>query len=157
MATATATTTAARKGRKRSSARKTSRVTVSAAVARSAREPGDALWTTPVVIRRQKRGKRRKKKKYSRGTKGFQRFGLGLAEGAQRLADGLSRGERNYVRRTKRSGRKKRDGMARDFVRNFTRGFGKGSRRASKAPRDVAKRFNSRQAWRVIRLATPFA
>ena len=112
------------------------------------------LWTTPMILERE--GKKRKKsKKYSRGSKGLQRLILGVASAASRITGGFSRGTSTWVRRSKRSSRKKRDGLMRDAFENASRAFSKGSREASKAPREISKRFNTRSGWRVIRAAVP--
>jgi len=113
------------------------------------------LWTTPIVLQRSK-GRKKRKKKYSRGTKGFQRLFLGFGSAGQRIATGFSRGAKNWVRRSKRSRRKKRDGIVRDAFSNVSRGIRKSSNDISKAPNEITKRFNTRRGWRMVRVFNPF-
>jgi len=115
------------------------------------------LWTTPIVLERAGGGKKKRKKKYSRGTKGWQRLALGLSSAAYRISNGFAGGARRFVKRSKRSEKKKRDGMARDLFANLSRGAGKGLSEASKAPREISKRVSTRRTWRAFRVATPFA
>lgn len=116
-----------------------------------------ALWTTPIILRRDKKSKRgRKKKKYSRGTKGLQRLVLGFSESANRMARGFSRSSRSFADRSRNSSRKRRDGIVRDIFRNASRAFQKGSGQFSKAPEEIAKRFSTRRTWRAVRVWTPF-
>jgi hypothetical protein len=126
--------------------------TADAAAAVAAAQP--ALWSAPIIMERDK--KRKKRKKYSRGTKGFQRLILGFASAAQRATRGFSDGARTWVRRSKRSQRKKRDGLVRDAFSNASRAVRKGTKELSKAPNEITKRFNTRRGWRMVRLATPF-
>ena len=119
--------------------------------------PTQALWTTPIILYREgKKKKRRKRKKYSRGTKGLQRLLLGFASAADRVSRGANRGTKQWVRKTKRSQRKKKDGLIRDAFDNASRAFNTGSREASKAPREISKRFNTRRGWRIVRGANLF-
>ena len=118
-------------------------------------QPG-ALWTTPIVLTRNKKSKRgKKKKKYSRGTKGLQRLVQGVAEAANRASRGFSRSSRNFANRSRRSSRKRRDGLMRDLFRNASRAVQKGSRQFSKAPEEITKRISTRRTWRALRIWTP--
>ena len=114
-----------------------------------------ALWATPIVMKREKSRKKRKQK-YSRGTKGLQRLVLGFAEAGSRVAGGANRSAKNWVRRGKRSQRKRRDGLMRDSFKNAGKAFRKGSKEASKAPDEITRRFNTRRGWRMVRVVTPF-
>jgi hypothetical protein len=112
------------------------------------------LFATPIILKRtDKKGNR--KKKYSRGTKGLQRLFLGVSKAGYRVADSASDGLRVFNKRSKRSGRKKRDGLVRDSLRNLSRGFSKGTSQFGRAPEEIAKRISLRRTWRSVRVLTP--
>jgi hypothetical protein len=146
---------------KRSPRRARRRTTTTTAV-RTAPNPAfqtqeGALWTTPIILQRDKKKSRRgkRKKKYSKGTKGFQRLLQGAAESANRISRGFSRNTRTFADRSRRSARKRRDGLIRDFFKNESRAIRKGSRQFSKAPDEITKRFSTRRTWRALRIWTP--
>lgn len=112
------------------------------------------LWSSPIRMEREK--KRKKRKKYSRGTKGFQRLFLGVASAFEKSSRGFRDGARTWVRRSKRSSRKKKDGLIRDAFSNASKAIRKGSKQVSRAPEEITKRFNTRRGWRMVRVITPF-
>jgi hypothetical protein len=117
------------------------------------------LWATPIIVRREKkkkRGRRNRKRRYTRGTKNFQRLLLGGAKAGHRVANAFPRENRTIFRRSKRSSRRRKDGIIRDAFKNWSRGLNKGSRELGKAPWPLAKRFNTKQTWRTLRSFTPF-
>jgi hypothetical protein len=114
-----------------------------------------ALLTVPTVFKlRKKKGK--KKKKYSRGSKGLQRLAQGTSDALSRSANSLSRGTKTFAKRSKKSSRKKRDGLVRDSLRNASRGVSKGMNELGKAPNEIAKRIGTNQVRRAVRLIVPF-
>ncbi|HEX2832507.1 MAG TPA: hypothetical protein VHW00_05810 [Thermoanaerobaculia bacterium] len=132
----------------------TEKKTTDAAAAEATAATPPPLWSSPIRMEREK--KRKKRKKYSRGTKGFQRLFLGFASAIEQGSKGVRDGARTWVRRSKRSSRKKKDGLIRDAFSNATRAISKGGRKIAKAPEEISKRFNTRRGWRMIRVATPF-
>lgn len=114
-----------------------------------------ALLTSTVVLTR-KKGRKRGRKKYSRGTKGIQRLLFGVSRAGYRTTNSLAEGLDTFVKRTNRSGRKRRDGMVRDVFSNASRGIGDGLTELGKAPREISRRFNTRRSWRMVRVLTPF-
>ena len=115
-----------------------------------------AVITTPIVLTRNRGKKRRRKARYTRGTKGLQRFTLGLADAAYHFANSFAKGWDTYVDRSKRSRRRKRDGMVRDLFRNASRGLSDGFDEMGKAPRDLGRRIPTRAFTRNFRLVFPF-
>lgn len=116
-----------------------------------------ALWTTPIILQRDKKKSRRgkRKKKYSKGTKGLQRLMQGFADSGNRIARGFARNTRTFSDRSKRSARKRRDGLIRDLFKNETRAIRKSSRQFAKAPDEITKRFSTRRTWKAFRVWTP--
>ena len=116
-----------------------------------------ALWTTPIILQRDKKKSRRgkRKKKYSKGTKGIQRLLQGTADAANRVSRGFARNTRTFSDRSKRSSRKRRDGFIRDFFKNEGRAIRKGSKQFSKAPEEITKRLSTRRTWKAFRIWTP--
>ena len=118
---------------------------------------GDApVFTTPIVIEavKTKSGKK-KKRKYTRGTKGVQRFTLGLAEAGSRVANSFGKGSRRFVKESKKSSRKRKDGLVRDSLRNASDGFSDAANEFGKAPGEVARRISTKQVRRTFRILTP--
>jgi len=109
--------------------------------------------TMPIVIKRVK--DKKGKKKYTRGTKPLQDLVLGASEAGYRATNSLSKGLKTFVKRTKKSSRKKRDGAVRDAIRNATVAFGDGVSELGRAPQDLAKRVSTRRAWKAFRVFTP--
>lgn len=105
----------------------------------------------PIVLR-VKRGRRRGgRKRYSRNTKDLQRFVYGSSRALFRLADGAAAGTESFWRRSNRSARRRKDGLAKDFYRNFARGIDRASRQAGRAPYEIAREINGRRAWKNVR------
>lgn len=125
-----------------------------------------AFLAAPVVFRRTRgrdggRRGRGRKKKYTRGTKQFQRLLLGFEEATYRVSNGAARGLQTFVRRSKRSRRRRRDGLVRDVFNNAGRGFQRAFRVGSRAPWDLGRRVATGPLWRntrnfVVPLFTPF-
>lgn len=118
------------------------------------------LLTVPVVIDRRGNGGRKKrrgrrKKKYSRSTKGIQRFLFGSSRAGYRVTNSLARGLNTFVRRGNRSARRRRDGFVRDAFRNFSRGFGRAASEFGRAPFEIARRVSTRRVWRTFRIFVP--
>lgn len=117
------------------------------------------LWATPIIVRREKkkkRGRRNRKRKYSRGTKNTQRLLLGVSKAGYRVANSFARENKTIFKRSKRSSRRRKDGIVRDAFKNFSRGLNRGTRQLGKAPWPVAKRLNTKSSWRFLRAFTPF-
>lgn len=106
-----------------------------------------------VIIYRVKKKKGRKKK-YTAGLKDLQRFAHGVTDSSERLSRALSRGVVRYRKSQNKSARKKRDGGITDFVDNWSKGASKGLRIASRAPRDLTRRVNTKPYTRFIRSTT---
>jgi len=133
---------------------KKSRRRVSAASAqRTAAVSEQAVITVPIVLTRNTRKRRRKR--YTKGTKGQQRFLLGLSEAAYRLTNSLSRGFDTFNDRSKKSRWKKRDGIERDFFRNASRGISDGFNELGKAPEELARRVSTRRVAKAFRFLNP--
>jgi len=112
-----------------------------------------ALFTAPVVIERLK-GKKRKKK-YTKGTKGVQRLAVGVSDAVFRSANSVAKGAKTFSKRSKKSSRKKRDGLVRDSLRNASRGLSDGLTELGKAPNEIAKRISTGQVRRTLRVFIP--
>lgn len=122
--------------------------------------PGSqALLNVPVVYR--SRGNKRRKqrrngrKRYSRSTKGAQRFFFGLSRAAYRTARACSTGLDTYTARSNKSMRRKRDGMVKDVLRNASRGFADAAEEFGKAPGEIARRVSTKTVRRTFRFLTP--
>jgi hypothetical protein len=109
----------------------------------------------PIVLELRSRGKGKKRKRYTAGTKPIQEFGYGLSKAGSRMADSISDGLGTFVKRSRKSSRKKRDGMIRDVLRNVSLGISDGVATAGKAPYDIARRIRTRRFWRTFRTLTP--
>ncbi len=125
--------------------------------ARVAREAYEAPPEQIIILERRKKSKKgRKKTKYTRGTKGGQKFLLGLSEAGYRVANSFSEGLNTFVKRSKNSQRKKRDGLIRYSLRNASRGISDGLTELGKAPEEITDRIGTGTVWRVVRVVTPF-
>jgi hypothetical protein len=114
------------------------------------------VLTVPIIIDLGKpRKKGRKKKKYTRGTKAMQRLILGISEAGSRSSNSITKGLRVFAKRSKKSSRKRRDGLVRDSLRNASRGFSDGMNQLGKAPNEIARRIGTRRVWRTFRVLTP--
>ncbi len=105
----------------------------------------------PVYFSRTK--KKGKKRRYTKGTKPFQKLVLGASRAVYRAANSFAEGFDTFRKRSKRSARKRRDGLVRDSLRNAARGFSDAARKAGKAPRAFARQIgtkNVRRGFRVI-------
>lgn len=132
----------------------------------SATAPKTAKPTGPApvvdaVIRVDVHRKRKRKRKYSRGLKDVQRWERGLAKGSRRVGRAVSAGLDRYFDRRERSSYKKRDGAIRDALKNWSKALGKTMRKASDAPYDVTKAFDTKSVRRTVKfgartLALPF-
>jgi len=96
----------------------------------------------PIVIKL--KGKK-KKRKYTEGLESIESSEVALTRAANRLADAVSQGIRDYRVSRDRSSRNKRDGMLVDYVPNVGRGISEGIRRGSRIPYDVARAINHRE------------
>lgn len=116
-----------------------------------------ALFVTPIVIEPVKKKGKKKKKKYTRGTKGIQRLALGVNDALYRSANSVAKAEKTISKRSKKSSRKKKDGLVRDSLRNASRGISDGFTELGKAPNEIAKRIGTKQVRRAFRAFTPIA
>lgn len=116
----------------------------------AAEEIASPLLTAPVVLKKKK--KKRRKTKYSSGTEFFQRFAYGLSRSGFRVANSFSIGLDTFSKRSNRSRRKKRDGMARDMFRNASRGFSDGMTELGKAPEELTKQVGTKRVWKMVRV-----
>lgn len=97
-----------------------------------------ALTRGRIIVRNRK--KKRKKRRYSsQALKNLQRKLTGMLKVSDRMADAISRGVSKFRRRSRKSARKKRDGLLRDLPRNAASGLGATIRASSKIPRDVVR------------------
>ena|SRR5215213_11063426 len=117
---------------------------------RSVRTTAGRVRPIVLKVRRGRRGGNRNKR-YSRNTKDAQRLVYGSSKALYRLAEGAAAGTDSFWRRSDRSAKRKRDGLAKDFYRNAARGIDRASRQAGKAPYEVAREINGRRAWKNVR------
>jgi len=120
-----------------------------------ARKGEEPLLTTPIVIEPVKRKNKKKKKKYTRGTKGIQRLALGVTDALYRSANSVAKAEKTVSKRSKKSSRKKRDGLVRDSLRNASRGIGDGFTELGKAPNEIARRIGTGRVRRTFKAFVP--
>jgi hypothetical protein len=111
--------------------------------------------TTPIVLEAVGNKRKRKKKKYTKGTKGAQRLTLGLSDALFRSANSLAKGAKTFSKRSKKSSRKKRDGLVRDSLRNASRGIADDFNELGKAPNAIAKRIGTGQVRRAFKIVVP--
>jgi hypothetical protein len=97
-----------------------------------------------LVLKRVRKGGKR----YTRGSKGPQRLGLGLAKASRRTAEALASGLETFDRKSRKSAKKKRDGMLRDSVKNAARGLADSLKELRRAPRALAESVGTRRLWR---------
>jgi len=118
--------------------------------------PGsEALLKVAVVYRPRRNKRRNNRKKYSRGTKGIQRFLYGLSRAAYRTARACSIGLDTYTDRSNKSMKRKRDGMVKDVFRNASRGFADAAEEVGKVPGEIARRISTKTVRRTFRFLTP--
>jgi len=117
----------------------------------------EALIAEPVYYKRQKTKKRgKRKKKYTKGTKSLQKLGDGINRAEYRSTNGLAKGFRTFVKRNRKSARKKRDGMVRYSLRDASRGFADGFKEFGRAPGEIARRIPTRTVKGLFRVFSPF-
>jgi hypothetical protein len=104
----------------------------------------------PIVLKVRRRGRRGGRRRYSRNSKDSQRLLYGSSRALYRLADGVAAGTDSFWRRSDRSARRKKDGLAKDFYRNAARGIDRFSRQAGKAPWEIAREINGRRSWKNV-------
>lgn len=95
--------------------------------------------------------KKKKKKKYTRNTKAFQELAQGVSDATFRSSNALSTTAKNFAKRSKKSSRKKRDGLLRDLLRNTSKSFGNGASELGRAPDALARRIRTGQIRRAVR------
>jgi len=105
----------------------------------------------PIVLKVRRRRLRGGKKRYSRNSKDAQRLVYGGSRALFRIADGFAAGADSFRRRSDRSARRRRDGLAKDFFRNYARGVDRASRQWGRAPYEIAREINGRRAWKSVR------
>jgi hypothetical protein len=130
------------------------RRSTAASASRNAAVSEQAVITVPIVLTRNTRKRRRKR--YTKGTRGQQRFILGLSEAAYRLTNSLSKGFDTFNDRSKRSRWRKRDGLERDFFRNASRGVNDAFNELGRAPGELARRVSTRRVAKTFRFLNPF-
>jgi len=108
--------------------------------------------TRPIVMNlKGKGGKKDKKRRYTKGLQSIQMSEVALTRGANRLADAVAEGLREYRESRDRSSNKKRNGMLVDYVTNVGRGISKAVRRGSRFPYDLSKAVNHREFKNLMR------
>ena len=112
---------------------------------------------TPVLVKRDKKGKR----KYTRGLRDLQRWERGYAKASRSLGRAFAAGLDTYYKRRNKSSYKRRDGAVRDALKNWTKATGKMISKASDAPYDLVKALDSRSVRRTMKffmrsLSSPF-
>jgi hypothetical protein len=94
--------------------------------------------------------KGRKKKRYTKGTKLLQRAGFGGIKASYRISDAVATGLDRFYKRSRRSSRKRRDGLLKDLLDNSAKGFRVTAREIGKAPYDFTRRINVKPFLRLI-------
>jgi hypothetical protein len=123
---------------------------------RASKPHPEALIAAPVFYKRQKTKRGKRKKKYTKGTKGWQKLGDGINRAEYRSANALAKGLRTFVKRNRKSARKKRDGMVRYSLRDASRGFADGFKEAGRVPGEIARRIPTRTVRGLFRVFSPF-
>jgi len=109
-------------------------------------------FAPPIVVKPRK--KKNKKRQYSRGLQSIEMTEVGLTRAANRFADAVADGLREYRRSRDRSSRRKTDGMLVDYVPNVGRGLSESIRVASLIPYDFARAINHREFQGGVRFVT---
>jgi hypothetical protein len=107
----------------------------------------------PIVYRRRRS---RGRKKYSRGLKAPQQLEVDASRSAERVADAVTDGIREYRDNRDRSARRKRDGAIKDVVRNVGRGVSEALDTGSRAPSDLTRRATLKRLTRTF-VPPPFS
>jgi Family of unknown function (DUF6312) len=124
--------------------------TTTSSTAPAAAPPTESLAAVEVTVE----PKRKRKRRYSRGLKDVQRWERGWAKASRRLGRAVAGGLDSYLDRRDRSSYKRRDGAIRDALKNWSKAASKSMRRASGAPYDVLKAFNTKTVRRTIKVGT---
>lgn len=95
--------------------------------------------------------RKKKKRRYSSGTKTFQQAGFGVLKSSYRVSNGVAEGVKRFYKGSRKSSRKRKDGLLVDLLDNSARGFRDGTRELAKAPYDFAKRINTKPLARFLR------
>jgi hypothetical protein len=100
----------------------------------------------------EKNKKKSRKRRYTLGTRVLQRFALGASGASKRIADAVADGMESFYEESRKSSRKRKDGLIRDAILNATRGFRDSSRQLGKAPYVFARqmRGDSRRFFRTV-------
>jgi hypothetical protein len=94
---------------------------------------------------------KKRRRKYSRGLKTTQRIERGVTKSTRRIARAISTGLGTYVERRDKSSRKRRDGAIRDGLKNWSKAVGKTMRKASNAPNDLTRAFDTKAVRRSVK------
>jgi hypothetical protein len=108
----------------------------------------------PIVVNVRKKRNKKKKREFSRGLQSIQETEVGLTRAANRLADAVADGLREYRRSRDRSSKRKSDGIVVDYVPNVARGLSETIRVASLIPYDLAQAVNHREFRGGVRYVT---
>ena len=115
--------------------------------------------TPSAVIVEPTRDKKKKKKKYSRGLRDIQKFDIALAKANKRLNSAAAEGYSSYLKSSRKSARKRRDGAIQDAFKNWAKANGKTMRRASSAAEILADAMDTKSSRRnfrtMVRLSVP--
>jgi hypothetical protein len=95
--------------------------------------------------------RKKKKKKYSRGLKDVQKLDRGMAKASRRVSKAIADGLGTYLKASRKSAEKHRDGAIIDAFENWAKATGKTLRRASDAPEILANTINTRASRRRFR------
>jgi hypothetical protein len=96
-------------------------------------------------------GGKKRKRKYSRGLRDVQRWERGYAKASRRVSRAISAGLDTYMERRDKSSYKRRDGAIRDALKNWSKGVSKAMRKASDAPYDLTKAFDTKSVRRTVK------
>jgi len=96
------------------------------------------LIASPVYFSRKK--KKSKKRRYTKGHEAVPEAGPRRVARRIPTANSFSEGFDTFAKRSKRSARRRRDGLVRDSLRNAARGFSDAAREVGKAPWPIAGR-----------------
>ena len=113
--------------------------------------PGDGQdkAASPIVLNL--KGKKKSKRRYSKGLEEFQEMERHLTRSTHRMAKATEKGFRYYRKRSRKSARKKRDGVIRDFIPNSGIAMSQVMREASPIPFDLARAMNTKRNRKRLR------
>jgi hypothetical protein len=106
-------------------------------------------WVEPIVLTLKK--KKKSKRQYSKDLEELQRMERHLTRSTHRMARATEKGISYYRTLNRKSARKKRDGVLRDFVPNTGLAMSRAMREASPIPFDIARAMNTKQNRRRLR------